>query len=304
MKAKFGWLRMFVLVAVVIGGTMRARAQQNQNPTQLVCIGVQEYHVDLSPIAGATYTWSLSGGGTIMSGNGTNTINVDWITPGGPYTLSVFTTANGCAGPPQSVDVTVATPAVGPTLLAKTPPDPTVCDGTLVSATFNPGSGGVDCTDEFEYSFDGSGTWVAYIPGDPILTTGHTLVEIHGRRSGCNAILGCTGTPWEVLAVWTISAPLPVSVTILPDLDPICAGTEVTYTAVVDNGGASPTYSWHVNGGPEQGTNSTFTYIPNVGDVITCVVTSSQACVTNNPATGTYTPVVNPQPNTSNIWHN
>ena len=132
------WLLVIVLFASVTG----AMAQQNQLPTQQVCVGSQPYHVGVSPLPAPTYTWSTTGGGTIISGQGTTDIVVDWTTAGGPYTLSVFTTSNGCAGDPQSVAVTVMPQPVGPTLLAQTPTGPSVCDGTLVSATFTPGSGG------------------------------------------------------------------------------------------------------------------------------------------------------------------
>jgi hypothetical protein len=184
------------------------------------------------------------------------------------------------------------------------PAGPSVCAGTDVSATFNPGTGGIGCNDEFEYSYDGLGSWVLYTPGTPIITVGHTQVDIRGRRAGCNASLGCNETPWVVLATWTITSTLPLSVNITASVDPVCAGTSVTYTANVTNGGLTPTYAWHVNGGPVAGTNPTFTYTPAAGDVITCEVLSSETCATNNPFTATFNPVVNPLPATSPIWHN
>ena len=290
------WL-LILMLALVASGVMA----ENDDPTQTVCLGDQMYHVD--EIVGATFTWSLTGGGTITD-NGNDTITVNWDTPGGPYTLSVFATLNGCPGPVQSVDVTVVESPVGPTLLAMTPLGPAVCEGTDVSATFNPGTGGIGCHDEFEYSYDGLGVWLPYNPGDLITTTGHTQVDIRGRRTGCDATLGCNDTPWVVLASWTITSALPVSVTITASEDPVCAGNSVTYTANVTNGGLTPTYSWHVNGGPELGNAQTFVYTPVAGDVITCEVLSSESCATNNPATGTFTPTVNPLPNTSPIWHN
>ena len=301
MKSTFKGLRESLVVLLLMIG-MAATGQQNQNSTQTVCVGSQPYSVDAG-VPGATYTWSVSGGGTILSGNGTNAIVVDWTTPGGPYTLSVFTTLNGCDGPPQSVDVTVVEAPVGPTLAAKTPPDDSVCNGTPVSATFNEGSGGIGCSDLFEYSFDNSGAWLAYVPGTDIPTTGVTRVDIRGRRAGCDTTLGCASTPWVILASWTVTAALPVTVTIT-GTNPVCAGAAVTYTAAVQNGGTAPTYAWRINGGPVQGTDPTYTYIPNPGDVITCEVVSNQPCAAPTPATGSFTPTVNPLPNTSNIWHN
>jgi hypothetical protein len=302
MKTQTNFLRLFLLLVLVAfaAGTM---AQQNQNLTQTVCVGSQPYHLDASSLPNPLYTWSVSGGGVITSGQGTTDIVVDWTTAGGPYTLSVFTTSNGCPGNPQSVAVTVMPQPVGPTLLAMTPPGPTVCDGTLVSATFTPGSGGFGCTDEYQYRFDGGGPWIVYIAGSNINTSGHTLVEIQGRRTGCATGSGCTGTNWVTLATWNVTALVTVSVDITASANPVCAGTSVVYTANVTNGG-TPTYEWHVNGGPVVGTAATYTYVPVAGDIVTCIVVSNAQCASTLPVTGTYTPTVNPIPVTSPIWHN
>ena len=202
MKTKLQFLRwlMILMFAVSALGTW---AQTSQTLTQTVCIGSQPYLVDLSPISGATYTWTVSGGG-LITGNGTRNITIDWTTAGGPYTVSVITTANGCAGPSQTVAVTVVPQPIGPTLNAKTPNLASVCIGTDVSATFNSGSGGVGCSDAFEYRFDG-GAWSAYSPGANLNTTGHTSVEIQGQRNGCTAGAGCTGTAWVTLASWIVN---------------------------------------------------------------------------------------------------
>ena len=302
MKTKVTFLRLLMMMTLVVS-TAVAMAQFNQNPTQTVCIGNQPYHVDPSPLPNPTYTWSVSGGGIIISGQTTNSIVVDWTAAGGPYTLSVFTTSNGCPGDAKTVAVTVVPQPVGPTLLAMTPPGPSVCDGTLVSATFSPGSGGVGCADEFQYRFDGTGVWTPYIPASNLNTTGHTLVEIQGRRNGCTPLAGCNGTDWVTLATWNVTPLLTVTVNIVPGADPVCEGTSVTYTANVTNGG-TPTYAWHVNGGPVVGSTSTYTYVPNIGDIITCIVVSNAPCTSSTPITGTFSPTVNPRPVTSGIWHN
>ena len=236
MKTKFQFLQWFMML-ILSSGVMEAMAQ-NQNPTQTVCIGSQPYYVDPGP-GGATYNWSVSAGGTITAGTGTRTITIDWTIAGGPYTVSVYTTANGCSGPSQSVAVTVVSQPIGPTLNVKTPNLASVCDGTDVSATFIAGSGGVGCSDAFEYRFDG-GSWTAYTPGATLSTTGHTSVDIQGQRSGCTAGAGCTGTAWVTLASWAV-APMPAA-TISYAGSPFC-NSVATPQAVTRTGTTGGTYS-------------------------------------------------------------
>ena len=107
MKTKQQFLRWLMLLTLVLSA-LGAWAQTSQTPTQNVCVGSEPYIVDKPlGISGSTYTWTISGGGTITSGNGSNSINVNWTTPGGPYDLSVIRNDGNCDGPPQTVRVTV-----------------------------------------------------------------------------------------------------------------------------------------------------------------------------------------------------
>ena len=134
----------------------------------------------------------------------------------------------------------------------KTPDLATVCDGQVVSATFTAGSGGVGCSDAYQYRFDGAGAWNAYTPGNNINTTGHTQVEIQGQRSGCQAGAGCSGTAWVTLATWTVnSQPVgPVLNIKTPDLAAVCDGQAVSATFTAGSGGVgcSDAYQYRFDG--------------------------------------------------------
>lgn len=65
----------------------------------------------------------------------------------------------------------------------------------------------------------------------------------------------------------------------------ICAGTNSTFTAAAVNGGSTPVYQWKING-INSGNNSavfTSTTIKN-NDIISCVLTSSEGCLTSPTA--------------------
>jgi len=108
----------------------------------------------------------------------------------------------------------------------------------------------------------------------------------------------CGGSTNSNSATLTVNPAAGASITISASpSNIICAGTNVTFTATVVNGGATPTYQWKLNGA-NVGTNSP-TYsnasLAN-GNVVQCVLTSSASCVpgpvTSNSITMTVDPIV------------
>ena len=94
-----------------------------------------------------------------------------------------------------------------------------------------------------------------------------------------------------------ISAQVPVNivtdlsaaVTISSSANPACIGADITYSSIVTDAGANPTYQWQVNGVDVPG-ETTGTFISNSindGDIVRLVVTADPAatCVTNSPVT-------------------
>jgi uncharacterized protein (TIGR02145 family) len=59
----------------------------------------------------------------------------------------------------------------------------------------------------------------------------------------------------------------------------------VTFTATPTNGGITPSYQWKVNGIGVGPNNPVYSYSPNNGDIVSCVMTSNIVCPTGNPAT-------------------
>ncbi len=104
-----------------------------------------------------------------------------------------------------------------------------------------------------------------------------------------------TATTTRVITVNAISVP---SDSIIVTRDTVCSGDTVTFTSLPTNGGSAPTFQWFKFSSFVD-TGVTFTYIPAMGDVITCKLTSNAVCplpatVTSNSITMIVTPTVTP----------
>ncbi len=75
-----------------------------------------------------------------------------------------------------------------------------------------------------------------------------------------------------------------VDISIIASATDVCTGTSVIFTAIPVNPGAFPAFLWKVNGSVAGNNAATFTYVPLDGDVISCQLTSSLNCTSNNPA--------------------
>jgi len=133
MKTTTRMLKKLLLISAVILTSNQKIAQTNTSTTQTVCVGsLAEPYLINPPTAGSTYQWTLTGGGAIVTGQGTNAITIDWgMIPGGPHTLSVIETdANLCPGVPVIVDVTLTLSAT-----ANAGSDDDVCEGSTYTLT-------------------------------------------------------------------------------------------------------------------------------------------------------------------------
>lgn len=127
------------LLLIISGTNAMAQGPYPKTGDHLVCLNSTEpYGVVLN--AGSTYVWSITplagGNGTIATGQGTNTITVNW-TSAGTATLQVIeTNAAGCAGDPVSINVTINP------LPTVTVNSSAICAGTTATITATPGAAG------------------------------------------------------------------------------------------------------------------------------------------------------------------
>jgi uncharacterized protein (TIGR02145 family) len=83
------------------------------------------------------------------------------------------------------------------------------------------------------------------------------------------------------MSVQNISPP---AISISASANPVCPGTQVTFTAQTTNPGSQPVFSWRKNGIPCGANQSVFICEPLDGDVIECLLTSNAGCISTNQA--------------------
>jgi hypothetical protein len=119
--------------------------------------------------------------------------------------------------------------------------------------------------------------------GGPIIFGSYTIIGYYWVLAE-NVTTHCINRMDNCVHI-TLEPQLPVSVSITASENPITAGTVVTFTASIVNGGSAPAYQWKVNGFNAGTSSPTFAYAPGNADVVTCVLTSNASCVSGNPAT-------------------
>ena len=196
---------------------------------------------------------------------------------------AVLTSSLGCAtGNPATsnkitIHVAVDLPVAVSIVVDKNP----VCSGEPVTFTATPVNGGINPV----YAWYVNNVPV---PGETAALFTYTPANNDVVHVMLSSDLSCAvGTPATSNKItMRVDSDLPVSVTIVADKTTVVEGETVTFTATPVNGGATPVYAWFVNNIEQPGeTLETFSYVPQNGDEVYAVLTSSLSCVINNPAT-------------------
>ncbi|PKP01014.1 MAG: hypothetical protein CVU14_06115 [Bacteroidetes bacterium HGW-Bacteroidetes-9] len=232
-----------------------------------------------TPVNGGTtpaYQWYLNGG-MVGSNQATYTFtpnNNDQV-----YVVMTSSIAACISGTPATSNTTtmVVNPLL-PVSVTAVVDQNNVCQGTSVTFTATPVNGG---TPTYQWYRNGS------MVGSNQAT--YTFVPNNGDMvyvTMTSSLTCISGSPATSATTTMVVNPLqPVSVSITPDQNNVCQGTSVTFTATPVNGG-TPTYQWYLNGIAVGSNQATYTIVPNNGDMVYVMLTSSlTTCVTGNPAT-------------------
>jgi hypothetical protein len=142
---------------------------------------------------------------------------------------------------------------------------------------------------------DGSEAWVNYQlqrdgvdVGSPLAGTGSALSFGNQTAGGVYTAVALNAANTSCSTAQTGSATISINPTVTPSISinsttttTICSGSSVTFNATPQFGGTSPSYQWKLNGSNVGSDASSYTNGALVnGDVVSCVLTSSEACPT------------------------
>ena len=178
------------------------------------------------------YTWTISAGGTITAGAGTNVITVTWSTAGAQTASVNYTNSNGCTAATTTVKNVTVNPLPVPTITGLA----AACVGTT----------GVTYTTEAAMT---GYTWTVSSGGAITAGAGTNTITVSWNTVGAQNVYvnyintnGCTATTPSVKSVTVNALPVPT----ITGLAAACVGsTGVTYTTETSMTG----YSWTVSAG-------------------------------------------------------
>ncbi|KAF0194049.1 MAG: hypothetical protein FD166_3599 [Bacteroidetes bacterium] len=197
MKTQLKFARWLILLLLFSGSTL----SMAQNPwpftgDDFVCLGDTKNYGVINT-TGHVYDWTINGltvsPDWVITGNGNNTITVQWNTAGN-YVLQVIENIPGppivCAGTPVTINITVYPSMVAGVASA----NQTICYNTvpaLLTATAPTGGNGT-YNYQWEFSIDGGTTWnpvvgetnLTYQPGALTQTTLYRVHQVSGGSCG------------------------------------------------------------------------------------------------------------------------
>jgi len=245
-----------------------------------VCAGNTVLFTALPVNSGLTplYQWKVNGVIT-----GTNSSTFTYIPLNNDQVCCVLTSSLTTCVTNNPATSNVVTMTVNPNYTVSvsiTTPSDTVCQGTAVLFTAHPVNEGLTPIYQWKVNGVNSGansSTFSYMPVNAdvvscVLTSSYTSCTTNNPATS-NAV---TMTVFNNLTAG-------VSISAVPN--PFCSGNTVNYSATPTNGGFTPSYQWKVNGANAGSNASTYSFVPQQGDIVQCVMNSSLSCITNNPVT-------------------
>ncbi|MGC4036390.1 MAG: gliding motility-associated C-terminal domain-containing protein [Chitinophagaceae bacterium] len=246
------------------------------NPTVDVCIGNTDFNIITSG-SNSSYTWDFGDGTPVVTTNGSILKQSHNYPIPGNYIVTLTSTNNSinpCNQNTTSVSQLTlhVVSSLSPTLSLVVSPAGVACQGTMlnfIATATNEGSNPI-----YQWKVNG-------------MDVGTNSSTFSSKTLQNNDVVSCslvsslpcsTNEPVSSSLIVSISSQVSSTITISTPNSTICKGTSATYTAISYPSSPGSSYQWKVNG-IDVGTNSsTMSYQPNNGDIVTCILTTTNGC--------------------------
>jgi PKD repeat protein len=245
-----------------------------------ICAGSSTSFTALPTHGGSTpsYQWKING---VNAGTNSSTF-ITTALANSDVVSCVMTSSESCVtsttATSNSLTLTVS-PTTTPSLMLTTAASLPICQGTNITFTATATNAGTSPTYQWKVNGINAGTNSTTFSSSTLNNGDIVSVDLTSSDP-------CASGSLQASMPLVIVAPATPSVSISASSTSICTGANVTFSASPTAGGTNPAYQWKVNG-VNAGTNSasfTTNTLANA-DVVTCVLTSSESCVTTGSAT-------------------
>lgn len=238
-----------------------------------ICAGAGTIQLTASAGSGETIEWFTGSCGGSSAGTGSP------LTLSAPSaTTTYFVRAMNSCGNSACDQVTVTVGGTVTPIIDIQPAAPQICEGTTL--TFNANVQNQGTSPSYKWSVNG-----AFV-GNSSTYANSSLKD--------NDIVSCELTSSDPCASpASVQEQVQVKVTpkatpavsINPSSPQACAGSVITFTALAANLSTTPDYQWKVNGFATGSNSSTFSSnLLNNNDVVSCLINTSETCVTSATA--------------------
>jgi gliding motility-associated-like protein len=250
-----------------------------------ICSGDTTNITLTASMSGTSYSYTANASSPSTTGYGPGIQNpIDQVlVNSGTYTDTVFYHVvpylDPCSGDTATFMVVVNHTSVMNFIIAASA-NP-VCTGTVDTFSVTTLIGGPDASYQWRVNGIASG------PNLPVFF----YTPSNGDTVQCSIVSADFCTPGKIAnsqkIIINVMPLVPVEVSIIPPINPVCQGDPVTLMAIPSNGGTLPVYQWLVNSSGAGTDTSVFTFVPGNGDQVICILTSNLQCVINNTASDT-----------------
>ena len=254
------------------------------NPTIDVCTGISVFDIVTSETNNTIYSWDFGDGSPAINTNGTVLQQSHNYPVPGTYIVTLTTTngtANACS--PGNTSVTQLTLNVQSSLtpslsLVSSPANP-ICIGSVVNFVATPTNGGVNPS--YQWKLNGTN-----VGADSPTFSSSSLANNDVVSCTVTGSLLCASNPTATASLTiNLSAVYAPNISITTATNVVCIGFPVTFTATSLGPQPAAQYQWKINGINAGGNSINFTYTPVDGDIVSCVITTSNnSCGATNSA--------------------